>query len=61
MNSLQDLKDMVSANLTLFHEFTPDEAYDLIEKSLDKHPHFWNENADPEELAKVLAEDDDED
>lgn len=58
METLDDLKDQVYLLLVTRYDFLTDEATESVEDSLASHPDFWNENADPDELAKTLAEDD---
>lgn len=61
MWNLDDLKDSVSKVLVTVYDFTVDEADDAIDESVASKPDFWNENSEPNDLAKYLAEDDDED
>ena len=61
MENLNDLKDSVSKILVTTHDFTIDEADEAVEESTTAKPELWNHNSDPNDLAKYLAEDEDED
>ena len=54
---LDELKAAVNKKLLTDYDFEVDEADEVIEQSVKQTPHFWNENAIPEELAKLLASD----
>ena len=58
---LDELKAEVEKLLLDKHDFEPDEAEEMIETLVSENPHFWNENAIPEDLANLLASDEDDD
>lgn len=60
-NYLDELKSSVMKLLVADYDFTVEEAEETIEDSYKKDPEIWNVNAEPGDLAKSLASDDDED
>lgn len=58
---LNNLKDTVTKILVTRYDFTVDEADDVVNDSVVAKPELWHHNSDPADLAKYLAEDDDED
>ena len=54
---LQELKDAVVKNLVTTHNFIVEEAETTVEESLTKDAGMWNVNASPEDIAKYLASD----
>jgi hypothetical protein len=57
---LDKLKTDVVSLLTTEHEYLLDEAEALVDESVAKSPSIWNDNADPDSLAKFLDSDDDD-
>lgn len=57
---LNDLRNNVLSILVAKHDFTFEEAEESVNESVENKPDFWNENADANDLAKMLASDDDE-
>lgn len=58
---LSELKDSVTKILITSYDFTVDEADDTVNDSAAAKPELWHHNSDPNDLAKYLAEEDDED
>lgn len=58
---LDTLKEEVSKLLILDHDFGIEEAEEAVRDSIADHPNFWSENADPKDLANLLASDDNDD
>lgn len=56
----QDLRDEVFKILITEHDFSNDDAEEAINDSMKTKPEFWNENADPRDLANALAEEEDD-
>lgn len=56
--NLEDLKSAVIKLLVLEHDFLQAEAEETVDDSVEVKPDFWNENAIPEDLANLLASDD---
>lgn len=61
VETLESLKAAVVKLLMSDYEFLVDEAEELVENSVDNNPDVWNENAEPADLAKYLASEDEED
>ena len=61
--NIADLKAAVIKHLTGFMEFTDEEAEEMVEDSYnhDETDTIWHEDANPEMVAKYLAESEDED
>jgi hypothetical protein len=57
---LEDLKSAVSNRLIVDFDFSEDDATKAIDASERNAPHLWTEKAEPVELAKFLAEEDDD-
>lgn len=55
----ETLKQAVCDLLIKQYDVEPDDAEEMIEESISDKPDFWNENAIPEDLAKLLVSDED--
>jgi hypothetical protein len=60
MFDMSALRDEVVKILMSNHDFLVNDAEEAVQESVSKNPDFWNENADANDLANVLAEDDDD-
>lgn len=59
-NILTVLKGRVTTALVTEHEFSIEEAVEVVDRSLSDEPHLWDENGDPKDLANYLASDEDD-
>jgi hypothetical protein len=57
---VSELRDAVVKLLMTDHEYLVDEAEETVNESVAESPDIWNENAEPAELAKMLAESDED-
>lgn len=55
--NIEELKTKVQNLLVSTYDFSIDDAEESVNDSLKEHDDMWNENADPNELAKFLASD----
>lgn len=58
---LDELKDKILTTLVTVYDFTFEEAEEAVNKSIENEEDLWIENTDPDDLAKHLANADDED
>jgi hypothetical protein len=61
MWNIEDLQESVVKVLMSNHDFTVDEAEEAVKDSVSNSRHLWHENSDTEQLATLLASDDDDD
>ncbi len=61
MSAPEQLVDEVTKILMRDHSFTPEDAEEAISNAYDDDPEMWNDNANPEDLAKYVASDGDTD
>ncbi|MFY3742203.1 MAG: hypothetical protein HMLIMOIP_002667 [Candidatus Nitrosomirales archaeon] len=62
VQEIQDyLKGRVTTLLVSEHEFLIEDAEEAVKESFASRPELWGENADPNDLAKFLASDENDD
>ncbi len=60
-NPIEELKSKVVNTLVLSNGFTLDEAYEAVDASVSSDTtEIWHADADPNELAKILASGDED-
>lgn len=58
--TIEELQSKVVNTLVSEHDFDIEEAASVVETSIKENEDMWNENAEPSDLAKYLADGDDD-